>query len=577
MSTVQKLRTVLVALTFSAIASAGALGAAAEASGTVDIPTVAAGPSSYQGDPAHDGHSTDTSFVAPFTERWTTSLGGNVGYPVIADGRVFTSVQHAPAYGNDVVAMSLATGEVLWGPTSIGGVYWTGSIAHDAGRLFAINGDGLLTAMDATTGEVAWTTQLTGQHSFTSPPTAVAGTVYVGGAGVGGTLYAVDETDGSITWRASVANGDHSSPAVDATGVYVSYACEQTYKFDLSGALLWHHATDCSGGGGRTPVLHDGKVYVRDDSKQPVVLDAATGEVTGSFSARHAPAFDDTHMAAVANGVLTVSEVASGTALWHTSGGDSVTAPLIANGLVVEGLRGGLVEARQVETGALVWRGRTKADLIEPEEQNAWVLTGLGQGEGALVVPAGSTLTAFEPAGDTTTRLTSGPATTGYTGPAATFGFTSDVHHAQYTCTIDGVTGPCTSPVRLSRLATGVHTFSASVAYATAGAAERTFTVDGTAPTARLARFSTTLVSRATVTARWSGTDRQSGVGAYQARTRQAAAGRSLPPWSLRSATAQTSGSFYVRRHERFCVSVRARDRVGNWSAWTAAQCLRRR
>src|ERR1700712_3656570 len=40
----------------------------------------------YQHDPAHDGNSLDTSFVAPFTKAWSTSLGGTVGFPLIADG-----------------------------------------------------------------------------------------------------------------------------------------------------------------------------------------------------------------------------------------------------------------------------------------------------------------------------------------------------------------------------------------------------------------------------------------------------------------------------------------------------------
>ena len=53
------------------------------------------------------------------------------------------------------------------------------SIAYDAGQVFSITHDGQMTAMDAGTGAVNWTTQLTGQSSFPSPLTAVDGTVYV--------------------------------------------------------------------------------------------------------------------------------------------------------------------------------------------------------------------------------------------------------------------------------------------------------------------------------------------------------------------------------------------------------------
>src|SRR5205823_14393774 len=112
-----------------------------------------------------------------------------------------------------------------------------------------------------------WSVKRSGQYAFTSAPTASVGIVYVGGAGSGGTLYAISESAGNVLWTASVQNGDNSSPAVTAKGVYVSYACEQAYDFDpSSGALIWHHATGCEGGGRRTAVKHAGKLYVRVDA-----------------------------------------------------------------------------------------------------------------------------------------------------------------------------------------------------------------------------------------------------------------------------------------------------------------------
>jgi outer membrane protein assembly factor BamB len=568
--------TPLLAVAFAAC-TVGGLGTATSASA---VPNPVADPDAsvaYQHDPAHDGNSPDTSFVAPLTKAWSTTLGGTVGYPLIADGRIFVTVAHASGYGNDVEALSLSTGDVVWGPTSIGGTYWKGSIAYDAGQVFAVNFDGRLTALDAATGAVNWTTQLAGQYAFTSPPTAVDGTVYVGGAGSGGTLYAVDEATGSTTWTAHVWNGDDSSPAVDATGVYVSYACEQAYKFDLSGSLVWHHDTDCEGGGGRTPVLHDGKVYVRDaGNKPPVTLDAATGAETATFSDGQEPAFDGRHMAMVSDGVLTVSDATSGGPVWHTTGHAAFTAPLIANGYVIEGRSDGTVEARLVQNGHLAWSGQAGAALDAPNAQNDTVLTGLAQGDGALVVPAGSTLTVFAPAGDTSVDLTSGPAPGRFVRSSATFDFTSGVRNAKYVCALDGKTEPCTSPVRLSNLAHGTHRFSVSVAFANNGAATRTFKADTIAPTVRVARFSPQLIHARSVTARWSASDPGSGVAAYQARTRQARIGRSFPSWFLRVPTTATSASLHVLRHSKLCVSVRVEDRVGNWSGWPPAQCVRR-
>ena len=75
---------------------------------------------------------------------------------------------------------------------------FTRGIAYDSGRVFAVNRTGLLRGFDATTGTQLWSRQLVGQ-SFTSPPTAMGGTVYVSGFT---TLYAVSAQDGTVKWSA---------------------------------------------------------------------------------------------------------------------------------------------------------------------------------------------------------------------------------------------------------------------------------------------------------------------------------------------------------------------------------------
>jgi outer membrane protein assembly factor BamB len=71
-------------------------------------------------------------------------------------------------------------------------------------------------ASSASTGHVRWAIQLPLQYAFSSPPTAGNGYVYTGGAGSGGTVYAVNETTGALKWTGAVENGDNSSPAVPA-------------------------------------------------------------------------------------------------------------------------------------------------------------------------------------------------------------------------------------------------------------------------------------------------------------------------------------------------------------------------
>jgi len=530
----------------------------------------------YQQNPAHDGGYADSTFTAPLRRSWSVDLGGTVGYPVIADGRVFVTIAHDTGYGDDVEALSLATGEVLWGPKSIAGTYWTGMLAYDGGQVFAITHDGRMTAFDAATGQQTWVAQMPGQYSFTSAPTAVDGTVYVGGAGSGGTLYAVDEATGEVRWTSPVMNGDDSSPVVGDGGVFVSYACEQAYRFGLDGTLVWHHATGCEGGGGRTAVLHDGALYIRDDAGMgPAVLDGTTGDLVGSFDSQTAPAFDGTLMATESGGALAVWDTDTGDRLWTSSTTDNVTAPLIANGYVVEGRSNGTVELRRVQDGTLAWSGSAGTQILPIDEHNAFKLVGLAVGDGALVVPAGTRLAVFVPGTQATVAITSGPDQDQLAGRHVSFAFTSDAPDPAYTCTLDGVTSPCTSPVSYPHLTAGVHSFSVSVDGTVLGTATRQFRVDDVFPTVRLGRFHPLVTRLATATLRWSASD-ASGVQAYQLRAQQAPRAMPLPTWTLHHVTGATSASLHLRRGNRLCVSVRAEDGVGNWSTWSSAQCVLR-
>lgn len=531
----------------------------------------------YQLNPAHDGSYVDPTFVDPLRRSWSVDLGGSSGYPVIADGRVFVTIAD-DAGGEDVEALSLATGDVLWGPKSISGTYRTGMLAYDGGQVFTVNFDGRLTAFDAATGTLNWVTQLPGQYAFSSPPTAAGGSVYVGGAGSGGTLYSVDEATGDVSWAVGVMNGDNSSPAVGDDGVFVSYACEQAYKFGLDGSLAWHYATGCEGGGGNTPVLHDGDVYIRDNfSMSPAVLDASTGELVGSFASDTPPAFDGSHMATESGGFLAMWDTTTGTRLWKSTTSDNVTAPLFANGYVVEGRSDGTVELRNEQNGSLIWSGSAGAPIAGTSEYGVGSPVTPAVGDGALVVPAGDRLTTFVPSGDPYVSITGGPAAGGLAGPHVSFSFTSNVPGAEYTCTIDGTTGPCTSPVTYRGLAAGSHAFSVSLAGTTVGTATRQFTVDDIAPRVRLSGFHPILTRHATVTAHWSETD-ANGVANYQLRLKRTVRGTPMPRWTYRAVTTAPSvtmsQTLHLRRNTRLCVAVRAQDVVGNWSEWTTAQCV---
>jgi outer membrane protein assembly factor BamB len=351
----------------------------------------------YQLDPAHDGYQTDDPISAPLSQAWSVTLPGAVSYPLIVNGVVYVTASVSSGYGTTLYAIEQATGATLWSH-ALGGTYNFSGLAYDAGQVFTVNFGGQLTAFNASTGATDWGVTLPGQTSFTSPPTAANGYVYVGGAGSGGTLYAVFETSGALAWSAAVENGDHSSPAVSATGVYVSYACDQDYDFNPStGAQIWHYAGSCEGGGGKTPVLAGGDIFGRDSVSGDVMLSAAGGGDLGAFASSYAPAAGGGEIySASAGNLAAVGDWGLGSTDWSFSGDSHLdTAPLVDGSLVFEGSSSGELYALDSSTGTAVWSTNTGSAIAAPDEQNAASLTGLGVAENTLIVPAGKTLLAY--------------------------------------------------------------------------------------------------------------------------------------------------------------------------------------
>jgi outer membrane protein assembly factor BamB len=376
------------ALLGSVCISSMVLAAAAPASAT--SPAVA-----YQDNAAHAGYNSNAVSTTTPAKLWSETLGGGViSYPLIVSGRVYVTAPNGTSPGTNLYALNEKTGQKDWGPVNLGGPdNWSG-LAYDAGQVYTVNSNGVMEAFDAVTGHVNWATQLPDEDSFTSAPTALNGYVYTGGSGGGGVVYAVNESTGKLAWSAPVENGDDSSPAVSATGVWVSYACGQTYDFNpTSGALLWHRDTYCEGGGGNTPVLAHGDLYVRDSSF-PAVLKASNGKLRAGFSASGPPpAVDLTQSYDLQGSTLTATSLASGSGTWTFKGDGTLdSAPIVAGGTVLIGGSSGQLYALSSATGTTEWSLNVGATIPAPEGGGT---TGLATSGGLIVVPAGSVLVAY--------------------------------------------------------------------------------------------------------------------------------------------------------------------------------------
>lgn len=374
------------------------------------VPTPAATPPATQGtavayqiDAAHTGAQFDT-VVPPLVQRWSRDLGGQISYPLIVGGRIFVTVANPASYGIKLYALDEANGATLWGPVDLGGNYGWSNAAYDSGRVFAVNFDGLLRAFDAASGALIWSKQLPDAYAFSSPPTASGGVVYVLGAGSlsasgSGTLYAVDEQDGTVKWSVLLQNGgDDSSPAVTSTGVFVAAACNHVYDFSpQDGSLIWQHPGPCTGGGGSTPVLFGGRLHVGDSLTEKLMFDAPTGAVLGTFPPGPPPAFSGSTGFFLTGSILRARDAYSGATRWSFTGdGTLISAPIVVNGYVYIGSSSGKVYALDGSTGANVWTGNLGAAVQTTESPVTRPHTGLGAGDGLVVVPASNLLVAYQ-------------------------------------------------------------------------------------------------------------------------------------------------------------------------------------
>lgn len=357
----------------------------------------------FQIDATHTGSISIAGLTPPLTQRWVVNFGRPISYPLIADGRVYVTVKNATGQGTTLFALNATNGSTLWSSNLGGSFFWSGS-CYENGRVFALNGSGLLRAFDGATGAVVWSALLPGQFAFSSMPTVRDGVIYTGGAGSGGTVYAVNANTGAVIWTQSVANGDYSSPAVTSDGVYVSYSCPNVYKLDpATGALIWHYAPNCSGGGGKTPALYNNRLFVRDPTG--TIHDSFNGSLIGNFVAKNTPAFSGSRGFFLDGpsffgsfGTLRARDVDTNSVLWSFAGDGSLqSAVLVVNDYVYVGSAQGRLYAVNAATGQQVWETVAGTSIPYVDEHNvSQPVTSFAAGEGLLVVPTSTTLVAYE-------------------------------------------------------------------------------------------------------------------------------------------------------------------------------------
>ena len=352
----------------------------------------------FQITPSHSGAVTFNAMSFPASSAWSVDVGGAPSYALIVDGKVIVTVQVGG--GSQLVALDQATGATLWGPVVISG---HANAAYDGGKIFAISSTlgtaATMQSYDGASGTLEWSSLLAGQYAFSSAPTALNGRVFTGGAGSGGTLYALDEATGAFLWTQQVENGDDSTPAVTDSGVYVTYPC-WTYAFQpATGNSVFNNDTGCDGGGGGTPVVANNVLYAPNGfgTYNGTTFNALTGAVLGTYVADNPPAIGSQIGFFLQSGVLRGVTLSNNTVAWSFSGdGLLASSPIAVGQYVIIGSSSGNVYAVDAATGTQVWTQNAGGAIAAGPQWGAAIpLSGLAAGDGLLVVPAGNKVVAY--------------------------------------------------------------------------------------------------------------------------------------------------------------------------------------
>ncbi len=241
---------------------------------------------------------------------WTHDAGGSVpGALPVADGIVYIA-----GYDDDVLALSLASGEEIW-RTRTGGIF-LGPPALVGDTLYLV-ADNHCVALDASTGREIWRRRVDGPSGLV----VAAGVVLVGNSHGRRKLLALDATNGEPVWSF------------------------ETDPFTGDGWLME------PGLEGAWPAVADGRVFFPTFYGELYALDAVSGEelwrfaVDGPCNASPAVAGDLVYVSNL-NGSVSALDVASGELIWRFAGTPGfVTCPIpTANGLLVGSSDGYLYE-----------------------------------------------------------------------------------------------------------------------------------------------------------------------------------------------------------------------------------------
>lgn len=305
-----------------------------------------------------------------------------VGIPGISfsDERVFV------AYGNFVYGLDVDNGSIIWHfpeeadnqvvfyarPLVTNNAVYVGDLANNFHKL------------DKETGTIQWRFSES-KGFFIGQAAKENGIVYV--PSNDGSLYALDDTDGSLLWAFTTGHYIWAQPLVTEDIIYVGSMDHSIYAISKNGEALW--SKEMAGAVVSAPVLsQDGNVlFAGSIGKHFVAMDSASGEEIWSFEAEDSIwgvslLVDSTIYFADSGGNLYALDSDSGENLWRVGFAGSVIGGLaeIPDGMVLA-TGNGVMRAYDFD-GKPLWESTLTGEIFQaPAVHDEYIFVGTIEGD----------------------------------------------------------------------------------------------------------------------------------------------------------------------------------------------------
>ena len=237
--------------------------------------------------PNRDGISKETGLLKQWPADgpplvWKASGAGR-GYSSfsIANGKLYTMGLRGDR--EFVIAFDTATGKEAWA-TAHGSAFRNdrgdgprGTPTIDGDRLYALGGNGDLSALDARTGKIVWSKNVLREFGgsnitwgISESPLVLGNKVLVNAGAKGASIVAFNKTDGSVIWKSQNDEPGYSSGMpLDVNGLtqVIFFTASRAVGLDSrDGKLLWEYERPANNVANvATPIIRANRVFISSD------------------------------------------------------------------------------------------------------------------------------------------------------------------------------------------------------------------------------------------------------------------------------------------------------------------------